>query len=207
MGSQAVVVEDKVMTLRARFATLSAGSRLYGWAVLAGMILPVVVMLVLNAPELSYWPTHDDPDPAVRADAIRRNGVRESSMRDDNVDVRMLAAIRGCDAAQLRPLLSDENSRVRTQATQTLGGINNLRAIRFALEDAHPLVRAHAVRSIAFSYPVKVPVDDKRRHAIRVFEELGGSLKQLAANDPDADVREAAKDALITIDKYTKAGN
>jgi HEAT repeat protein len=145
-----------------------------------------------------------DPDPVIRAAAIRRlprgssNGPLIEALKDENPDVRELAAQRveisgakGDEGARaLVQLFKDDNPSVRKQAIRQLGmgGPNGWPALKDALHDPDPRLRSGAVLAIRDAYHHK----DTRAWPDAFRGEINPILNGLA-DDPDPEVRAALK--------------
>jgi HEAT repeat protein len=140
-------------------------------------------------------PRLDDPDPAVRAAAVRGiTGDRHILVKmldDEDPDVRLLVVERLGDAEALVRALKDEHAGVRREAAYCLAGLGAAAcpAICKALEDESPRVRAAgalAVMSIRYRKDYWGPAECKA---------FSSALKRLR-NDRDPDVRRQAAEAL-----------
>jgi HEAT repeat protein len=144
-----------------------------------------------------------DPNPVIRAAAIRRlpkggsNELLIEALKDENPDVRELAAQRviissakGDEGARaLVQLFRDEHPSVRKQAIRQLGmgGPNGWPALKEALQDPDPRLRSGAVLAIRDAYHHK----DDRPWPDKVGE-INAILHKLE-DDPDPEVRGAVK--------------
>jgi HEAT repeat protein len=132
----------------------------------AALILPMVVIpiLTLTLSHGGYTATLDDPNPAVRAAAVRATGRdgqvahMTRALLDENADVRLIAATylgrrrerAGPSADALTELLKDERESVRRAAIEALSAIGApaAPALVKVLSDSDPRVRAGAIEGL-----------------------------------------------------------
>jgi HEAT repeat protein len=147
------------------------------WPTILKVAVPLAMIVAVVA--FVFWRRHErwdkalsDPREAVRADAIRRmsrEGNEElliAALKDDNVDVRLLAVQRltgpGPKAKEraraLIESLADDRPSVRREASWSLSYIGRevLAPLQEALKDDNPLIRAGAALAL----------EDARRHKI-----------------------------------------
>jgi HEAT repeat protein len=139
-------------------------SRHFLWAVfLVTLGLGVAGAIWWNL-RLHYRATLQDPNPAVRAAAIRAMGfpgdvnLLIGALQDDNADVRLLAAQHlggrgpesGRRADALIPILKDSHPGVRREAAEALCwiGAEAVPALCRALADPDPRIRAGAALAL-----------------------------------------------------------
>jgi HEAT repeat protein len=148
-----------------------------------------------------------DPDPALRAEALRRLDPKSSdqpfiaALTDEDPDVRLLALQRlgwagPGDAARahaLTPLLNDKHIGIRREAARSLGdmGPNAWPSLREALQDPNPRLRAGAALALDRACnPWKEhpwPRDESPT-IVPILKEL--------LNDEDPEVRHNAEEAM-----------
>jgi HEAT repeat protein len=172
------------------------------------VVLLVVVLWLIAEPQSARL---HDANPAIRAAAIRRLsrdwqiGELIQALRDENADVRMLAAQHlegnGPQVAEkalaLVHVLADEQPNVRREAAWSLGSLGWAAwpALQDALHDDNPRVRAGAALALCNGYSGK---KDPTGWPSREVEVLVPILKQLR-DDADAEVRDNADRALNRI--------
>jgi HEAT repeat protein len=178
------------------------------WLLLAvfGLFLTVSFLWILVEHSSRVHGLADDR-PASRAAAIRkmsRTGNEQlliARLHDDDADVRLLAVERlggpgpqgDARARALIPLLQDEHAGVRREAAWSLGliGPDAWPALREALGDESPRVRAGAALALGDAYQHKEPAPWPSREAPNIVPVLRPLL-----DDPDPDVRRHVKRAL-----------
>jgi HEAT repeats len=159
-----------------------------------------------------YQPALNDPNPAVRVDALRRlpHGTSDEALiealHDEDPDVRWVAVERlgyhGSDgkaaarAKVLIPLLLDDCAYVRQQVAWSLAYIGRPTAwplLEHAMRDLNPRLRSEAARALP---DVNWPWDD--------WDEKDTDLMISALNkllrDEDAHVRASARYAIELFD-------
>jgi HEAT repeat protein len=144
----------------------------------------------------------DDENPAVRAVAIRGfKGDRRrilDLLKDEDPDVRLLAACRVNDVEALIDLLKDDHAGIRKEAAWSLSfhGPDAWPALRKALENETPRVRAAAILALRYNRfhkdPPRYP-SPKRGGFIPLLRKL--------SSDPDTEVRRNAENLLASIDR------
>jgi len=175
---------------------------LCGFAIV--IAIATAVYFAIDTVQNPYRPSFDDPDPAVRADAIRRSSCCHTDSRffelakDENADVRILAAdLLGGEgpraerrAIALARLLEDVQLGVRRQAALSLGsiGADAWPHVRNALIHTSLRVRIAAILSLNFRFL------DKVQWPLQLAKEIVPVLEQLAREDIDDDVRRYAKE-------------
>ena len=109
--------------------------------------------------------------------------------------------------------LNDKHPRVRSRAAHALGRVGNPAAVApltVALKDTEPNVRINALHALgkfgeftaaALMSALADPVASVRRHAIAALEKTGSKraipqLEEMARDEPDCSVQQAAKRAL-----------
>jgi HEAT repeat protein len=170
----------------------------------------VVLVMVLRAPGVDA--DLRDPNPAVRAAAVRRLDVNSdtdrllSSLKDDDSDVRLLSAMRLGERYSRRPAtgaerlapalieaLKDRHAGVRRAAAEALAEWwpGTEKALTDALTNSDRRVRAGAALALSWAHSVR---DDREVTAAQA-ESLRPVLRELL-NDEDSDVRQNAAQAL-----------
>jgi HEAT repeat protein len=172
---------------------------------IAALVVPMAIV-----PVLTFAPQHrrttatiDDPNPAVRAAAVRATGwqghvdLLTQALQDEDADIRFVAATclsrrreeAGPSAKALTALLKDEHMYVRRQAIEALSAIGApaVPALLEALADPDPGVRADAIQGLG---DIGRPKDER----IRSPEEraLVLSALQKLRTDQDPEVRRRA---------------
>jgi HEAT repeat protein len=153
----------------------------------------------------------DDENPAVRAAAIRSLPPRGNEdlvikmLEDEDADVRLVAVMAldwgnnadaGSVAKRARAFvraLGDELLHVRREAAWALSWLGSASwpALREALEDQNPRIRAGAALSFTYRHPKEESTllwEEKRIDFYSLLERL--------TNDPDAEVCKYARKAL-----------
>jgi HEAT repeat protein len=178
------------------------------WAVAVAALLAVagggVALMALRPSRIDA--DLRDPNPAVRAAAIRRlNGIADAdrlivSLKDEDSDVRLLSAMRlggqRAAAPALVEALKDRHAGVRRAAAEALSRLwpVSQEALTHALTDPDPRVRAGAAYALG-----EAPSErDDRVVTAAQAEPLRPLLRDLL-NDPDPEVRENAGEALRRI--------
>ncbi len=184
----------------------------------AALVVPMVAVptVTLTLPHERYSATLDDPDPAVRAAAVRATGwhghvdLLKQALQDEDADVRLLAAIylqprsekAGPSAKALIGLLKDEHKGIRREAAEALGAIGApaVPTLLDALADPNPLIRAGAIEGLG---DIGRPKDDRPRSP----EELAQVIPALEKlqTDEDSEVRRNAKRMLRYLRRQTLA--
>jgi ACS family tartrate transporter-like MFS transporter len=192
-------------------------SRLLMLVLVAALVLLAGWWAVRVAHERGRWARAlADPSPAVRAWAVRRipwegnQQLLTKALEDEDRDVRQLAAMRlggagprGAAAARaLVGLLKDEQPSVRWEASWSLAliGPDTWPAIREALADEDPRVRAGAARALLDAYRQHDVKTDNRDPPwpSRYAEDVAPALAELL-HDKDPEVRHTAEKALKRI--------
>jgi hypothetical protein len=184
----------------------------------AALVVPIVAVPTL-ALTLSHWrhsATLDDPNPAVRAVAVRATGwhwhvdLLTQALQDEDADVRLVAAMyltRRREEAEpsskaLIGLLKDEHKGVRREAVEALSAIGApaVPALLEALADPNPLTRAGAIQGLG---DIGRPKDERPRSP----EELAQVIPALEKlqSDEDSEVRRNAKRMLRYLRRQTLA--
>jgi HEAT repeat protein len=172
------------------------------WLAAAALILGLVALAVAYplGPAVNRL---RDPNPAARAAAVRAArspSLLVEALRDENADVRLLAAMqlqggpgRGAETARaLVAALRDPHVGIRREAAAALGSVGpaSWPVLREALADPDPRVRAGA--AVALSWDETKDWRDRGPEEVKLFLP---SLSALA-KDGDSDVRLAAVGAL-----------
>lgn len=155
-----------------------------------------------------------DENPAIRAAAIRRLNRENhlqllmNGLKDQSPDVRLLAVQRlgglgpqGAErATALILLLKDVNAGVRREAAWSLGliGPDAWPALRDALNDENPLVRAGAALALNDAYQHKNPDPWPSRESKAIIPILSELL-----NDTNQKVKQTANLALETVLRHS----
>jgi HEAT repeat protein len=182
------------------------------WSMIAAMAGLIIVVFVL-VPRLGHHrqvEALNDESPAVRAAAVRalpREGNEQlliDRLKDADPDVRLLAAQRlggrgpkGAERAwAIIGILNDAHIGVRREAAWSLGviGADAWPALRKALDDENPRVRAGAALALEDAYKHKEPEPWPSQQA----KEIAPILKKLLS-DADPEVRRNAEEALGSI--------
>src|SRR5262245_15669591 len=155
-----------------------------------------------------YRPGFHDPNPAVRAQAIRDlpfesrdPAVISLLLHDENPDVRMVAAMRMQSWTDGRPLilaLKDEHAGVRREAAKALAATADWQALSDALHSEDARVRVGAVQAV-----LSTGLFAKSYWGKAKPPAFGPMLLDLGKNDPDPSVRLAAEEArgrLVTLE-------
>jgi HEAT repeat protein len=171
----------------------------------AALIVPMVAVPVLTLTLFhgGYTPTFDDPNPAVRAAAVRATGwdghvsLLTRALHDEDADVRLIAAAylgrrrerAGPSAEALTALLKDDRESVRRAAIEALSAIGApaAPALVKALSDPDPRVRSAALDglgNIGRPKEGRKRSPEERASVIPVLEKL--------QEDEDANVRRKA---------------
>lgn len=141
-------------------------------------------------------------DPGIRVYAMRRlagqltfEQLRERIDNDEDGDVRLLAAMELCGRKHYRDialLLGDRHEGIRREAAGVLGGAHQFELVKDALVHNDPRMRIGGLRALS------PPGRDKgwRNWNDEHHDELAEIARRLANDDPDPEVRAAAKDAL-----------
>jgi HEAT repeat protein len=177
------------------------------------VLMALLVVRELWPEFLGAGPSLDDPDPAIRAAAIRalplgcNNKALLDRLDDENANVRLLAAEKlGKDgyrrskgshgaerAGALIHMLDDESVAVRREAAWSLGSIGQdaAPALRSALTDDRSHGRSGAVLAIHFAYDWKDPdpwPSQKSEDVLRTIREM--------QNDSDPEVHRVVEEFL-----------
>jgi HEAT repeat protein len=160
--------------------------------------LGIVIAVFVLPGQLRLKQALRDPNPAVRANALRR-GAGESrvieSLQDEDPDVRCVAAERlgvgGSSAARAKaliPLLMEDHTHVRRQAAFSLADIGPSAwpALQEALKDANPHLRSGVARALPDIYWGKNGWN--QAPMLSALDEL--------LSDADGEVRDSAKYAI-----------
>jgi hypothetical protein len=148
-----------------------------------------------------YRPGFHDPDPAVRAQAIRRlpydsrDPVLAEMLHDENADVAMLAAMHmqsWTDGRPLIPALKDNRVGVRKEAAKALAATADWRTLNDALHSDDPELRKGAILALRYTGLFIKSYWGKETKP----PEVGPILQNLANSDPDPSVRLAAEQEL-----------
>jgi HEAT repeat protein len=152
---------------------------LWFFARTTALVLPMaaVPVLTFSLPHWGHTATLDDPNPAVRAAALRATGwqghvdLLTQALHDEDADVRLVAAMylrrrreeAGPSAKALVALLKDEHESVRCEAIGALSAIGApaASALVKALGGPDPRVRARAIEALANSGRPK----EERKHS------------------------------------------
>lgn len=174
------------------------------WLAAAALVLGLVTLAVAY-PRRAEADHLRDPNPAVRAAAVRAThspAELVGALRDENSDVRLLAARRlqwrkdlGDETVRaLVGALKDRHAGVRREAAKGLGFIGPPAwpAVRDALRDPDPRVRAGAAFAVEWGPGLK---DVGHPGEAETFTPLLQSL----AEDDAPEVRRAAVDALGSV--------
>jgi HEAT repeat protein len=174
-----------------------------------GLLLAVVAGVTtfpVMSPPRPYSANYDDPDPVVRAAAVRQAGRRDVSLiaralKDADPDVRLVAVmglagqlgLPAYTAPALIETLKDPNAYVRRKATEALTNIGEsaVPALCQALADPDPRVRVGAVRALGEMLDPEIARDPSPEAVATVTP-----LVQKLLDDPDPDVRAYASLAL-----------
>jgi HEAT repeat protein len=165
----------------------------YIWSFLLGIAGVVCVFRGNLSHGTGYHPDARDPDPAVRADAVR-NGMLsvKQALHDENPDVRILAIWNTSgDRRSIVPYLKDENAAVRREAVKALWSESSWPVIKEGLADPDPRVRKGAIEAIFASRTHRY--DDP--WPLKKKNEIAQILLKMATDDPDAEVRLVAEEA------------
>ena len=154
--------------------TLEGKRALWFFGRTAALVLPMAAVPILtfslpdgeytSLPHGGYTATLDDPNPAVRAAAVRATGwhghvdLLTRALHDEDADVRLVAIMylrwrreeAGPSAKALIALLKDEHESVRREAIEALSAIGApaVPALMEALADPDPRVRAGAIEGL-----------------------------------------------------------
>lgn len=175
----------------------------------AALIVPMAAVPILTFTFL-YWrhaPTLDDPNPAVRAAAVRATGweghvdLLTRGLQDEDADVRLVAAMylkrrrekAGPSAEALVALLKDKHEGVRREAVEALSaiGVPAAPALVKALADPDARVRAAALDglgNIGRPKEGRMRPPEERALVIPALERL--------RRDDDPEVRQKARKLL-----------
>jgi HEAT repeat protein len=166
----------------------------------------VFLVILLRSPHVDVDADLRDPNPAVRAAAVRRLTVDTdrdrllSSLKDDNSDVRQLSAMAlgerpaaASSTAALIEALKDRHAGVRRTAGESLGALwpATEKALTDGLTDSNPRVRAGAAYALGWA---SNPREGRAITTVQA-EPLRPLLRNLA-NDEDSEVRQNATHAL-----------
>ncbi|HKI34089.1 MAG TPA: HEAT repeat domain-containing protein [Gemmataceae bacterium] len=182
-------------------------------AVVLAAVVSGVLVIVFRSPRVDA--ELRDPNPAVRAAAVRRLNVDSdadrllSSLKDDDSDVRLLSAMRlgarpsgkpGIGAERKAPALiealKDRHAGVRRAAAESLGELwpATEKALTEALTDSDPRVRAGAAFALSWA-----PNGMSGREVTAAQAEPLLPLLHDLLNDEDSEVRQNAARALEQI--------
>jgi HEAT repeat protein len=179
------------------------------------MLEVVIIIMVIWWMSTPRWKEEwlRDPNPAVRAHALRELS-RDSDLqlliaatRDDDADVRLIAAGKLAGSAQWRanpatraealvPLLKDDHLGVRREAAWSLGtiGPDAWPFLSRALQDENPYLRAGAALALCNAYCHKEPhpwPSQQKESIIPILTKL--------LDDEHPEVRKRAKDAIADV--------
>ncbi|HEV3144351.1 MAG TPA: HEAT repeat domain-containing protein [Gemmataceae bacterium] len=166
----------------------------YIWSFVLGLGGLVAMACADRFSPTAYSPSIHDPDPAVRADAVRNNTFSsDAALHDENADVRILAIWRAHgEYERIVPLLKDEHAGVRKEAAKALSNEKAWPVIQKALADPDPDIRKGAIAAILAT---RLEAYDWPPWPLKREGEVGSLLLKLAAEDPDAGVRLCAEEA------------
>ncbi len=165
-----------------------------------------VLVIVLRSKHVNVDAELHDPNPAVRAAAVRRLTVDSDrdrlllSLKDDDSDVRQLSAMSlgakpaaESSTAALIEALKDRHAGVRRTAAESLGQLwpATEKALTDALTNSNPRVRAGAAYALGWA---SNPREGREVTAIQA-EPLRPLLRNLV-NDEDSEVRQNATQTL-----------
>jgi HEAT repeat protein len=169
----------------------------------AALFVPMVAVPTLTLTFLNgeHKPSLDDPNPAIRAAAVRATGwngdvdLLTRALQDEDTDVRLLAAMylggrreqAGRSAKALVALLKDNHMGVRHEAIQALRAIGApaAPALVEALSDPDARVREGALDGLGTR---RLRSPEERASAISALQRL--------RRDDDPNVRQKARELL-----------
>lgn len=164
--------------------------------------VPVLTFTILNWRQKASL---DDPNPAIRAAAVRATGWRGEvdlltrALQDEDADVRLIAAMylgrrreeAGPSAKALVALLKEKHEGIRREATTALSAIGGpaAPALVEALADPDPRVRDAALDGLGNSGRPK----EERLRSPEERALVISALERIMRMDDDANIRQKAR--------------